>query len=149
MIQRWRTNWKLTHKRLLVHAWFTLLVLRIGDFQENYPIRGLERTRKFFLVLKSLVPTQSSQDEEKFSCPFESTDNFPEPFHIPITCHIIFSLLYGYKFWTVNLKFHWHILDCVIVWTTVCLQLQLINFGILWISWLILAGLVLNLLCKL
>jgi hypothetical protein len=103
MIQRWRTNWKFTHKRLLVHAWFTLLVLRIGDFQENYPIRGLERTRKFFLVLKSLVPTQSSQDEEKFSCPFESTDNFPEPFHIPITCHIIFSLLYGYKFWTVNL----------------------------------------------
>jgi hypothetical protein len=29
-------------------------------------------------VLKSLVPTQSSQDKEKFSCPFQSTDNFPE-----------------------------------------------------------------------
>jgi hypothetical protein len=28
-------------------------------------------------VLKSLVPTQSSQDKEKFSCPFQSTDNFP------------------------------------------------------------------------
>ena len=29
--------------------------------------------------LKSLVPTQSSQDKEKFSCPFQSTaDNFPE-----------------------------------------------------------------------
>ena len=41
-------------------------------------IRGLERTRKFFFVLKSLVPTQSSQDKEKFSCPFQSTDNFPE-----------------------------------------------------------------------
>jgi hypothetical protein len=38
----------------------------------------LERTRKFFFVLKSLVPTQSSQDKEKFSCPFQSTDNFPE-----------------------------------------------------------------------
>jgi hypothetical protein len=66
-----------------------------------------------------------------------------------VKLQLIFSLLYGYKFWTVNLKFHWHILDCVIVWTTVCLQLQLINFGILWISWLILAGLVLNLLCDL
>ena len=31
-----------------------------------------------FFVLKSSVPTQSSQDEEKFSCPFQSTDNFPE-----------------------------------------------------------------------
>jgi hypothetical protein len=29
-------------------------------------------------VLKSLVPTQSSQDKEKCSCPFQSTDNFPE-----------------------------------------------------------------------
>jgi hypothetical protein len=29
-------------------------------------------------VLKSLVPTQSSQDKEKFSCPFQSTDNFLE-----------------------------------------------------------------------
>jgi hypothetical protein len=29
-------------------------------------------------VLKSLVPTQSSQDKEKFTCPFQSTDNFPE-----------------------------------------------------------------------
>jgi hypothetical protein len=29
-------------------------------------------------VLKSLVSTQSSQDKEKFSCPFQSTDNFPE-----------------------------------------------------------------------
>jgi hypothetical protein len=29
-------------------------------------------------VLKSLVPTQSSQDKEKLSCPFQSTDNFPE-----------------------------------------------------------------------
>jgi hypothetical protein len=37
-----------------------------------------ERTRKFFFVLKSLVPTQSSQDKENFSCPFQSTDNFPE-----------------------------------------------------------------------
>jgi hypothetical protein len=27
---------------------------------------------------KSLVPTQSSQDKEKFSYPFQSTDNFPE-----------------------------------------------------------------------
>ena len=41
-------------------------------------MRGLERTRKFFFVLKSLVPTQSSQDKEKFTCPFQSTDNFPE-----------------------------------------------------------------------
>jgi hypothetical protein len=41
-------------------------------------IRGLERTRTFFFVLKSLVPTQSSQDKEKLSCPFQSTDNFPE-----------------------------------------------------------------------
>ena len=41
-------------------------------------MRGLERTRKFFFVLKSVVPTQSSQDKEKFSCPFQSTDNFPE-----------------------------------------------------------------------
>jgi hypothetical protein len=40
-------------------------------------IPGLERTRKFFFVLKS-VPTQSSQDKEKFSCPFQSRDNFPE-----------------------------------------------------------------------
>jgi hypothetical protein len=31
-------------------------------------IRGLERTRQFFFVLKSLVPTQSSQDKEKLSC---------------------------------------------------------------------------------
>jgi hypothetical protein len=31
-----------------------------------------------FFVLKSLVPTQSSQDKEKFSCPFQSTDNFPQ-----------------------------------------------------------------------
>jgi hypothetical protein len=38
----------------------------------------LERTRKFFFLLKSLVSTQSSQDKEKFSCPFQSTDNFPE-----------------------------------------------------------------------
>ena len=29
-------------------------------------------------MLKSLVPTQSSQDKEKFSCSFQSTDNFPE-----------------------------------------------------------------------
>jgi hypothetical protein len=29
-------------------------------------------------VLKSLVPTQSSQDKEKFSCPFQSMDNVPE-----------------------------------------------------------------------
>ena len=41
-------------------------------------IRGLERTRTFFFVLKSLVPTQSSQDKGKFSCPFQSMDNFPE-----------------------------------------------------------------------
>ena len=41
-------------------------------------IRGLERTRKYFFVLKSLVPTQSSQDKEKLSCPFQSTDNFPK-----------------------------------------------------------------------
>jgi hypothetical protein len=41
-------------------------------------MRGLERTRKFFFVLKSLVPTQNSQDKEKLSCPFQSTDNFPE-----------------------------------------------------------------------
>jgi hypothetical protein len=27
---------------------------------------------------KSLVPTQSSQDKENFSCPFQPTDNFPE-----------------------------------------------------------------------
>jgi hypothetical protein len=32
----------------------------------------------FFFVLKSLVPTQSSQDKENLSCPFQSTDNFPE-----------------------------------------------------------------------
>jgi hypothetical protein len=44
----------------------------------TFIIRGLERTRKFFFVLKSLVPTQSSQDREKLSCPFQSTDNFPE-----------------------------------------------------------------------
>jgi hypothetical protein len=31
-----------------------------------------------FFVLKSVVPTQSSQDNEKCSCPFQSTDNFPE-----------------------------------------------------------------------
>jgi hypothetical protein len=41
-------------------------------------MRGLERTRKFFFVLKSLVPTQSSQDKEKLTCPFQSTDTFPE-----------------------------------------------------------------------
>ena len=29
-------------------------------------------------MLKSLVPTRSSQDKEKFSCPFQSTDNVPE-----------------------------------------------------------------------
>ena len=29
-------------------------------------------------MLKSLVPTESSQDKGKFSCPFQSTDNFPE-----------------------------------------------------------------------
>ena len=29
-------------------------------------------------VIKSLVPTESSQHKEKFSCPFQSTDNFPE-----------------------------------------------------------------------
>ena len=28
--------------------------------------------------LKILVPTQSSQDKEKISCPFQSTVNFPE-----------------------------------------------------------------------
>jgi hypothetical protein len=50
--------------------------LRLISTQEI--IRGLERTRTFFFVLKSLVPTQSSQDKEKFSCPFQSTDNFPE-----------------------------------------------------------------------
>jgi hypothetical protein len=38
----------------------------------------LERSETFFFVLKSLVPTQSSQDKEKLSCPFQSTDNFPE-----------------------------------------------------------------------
>jgi hypothetical protein len=39
----------------------------------------LERNlRKFFFVFKSLVPTQSLQDKEIFSCPFQSTDNFPE-----------------------------------------------------------------------
>jgi hypothetical protein len=32
----------------------------------------------FSLCLKSFVPPQSSQDKEKFSCPFQSTDNFPE-----------------------------------------------------------------------
>jgi hypothetical protein len=32
----------------------------------------------FLFVLKSLVPAQSSQDKEKLSCPFQSTDNFPE-----------------------------------------------------------------------
>ena len=52
--------------------------LRLVSTQENYRIRGLERTRKFFFVLKSLVPTQSSEDKEKLSCPFQSTDNFPE-----------------------------------------------------------------------
>jgi hypothetical protein len=36
-------------------------------------IHGLEQTRKFFFVLKSLVPTQSSQDKE-----IQSTENFPE-----------------------------------------------------------------------
>jgi hypothetical protein len=36
-------------------------------------IRGLEQTRKCFFVLKSLyiVPTQSSQDKETFSCLFQ------------------------------------------------------------------------------
>jgi hypothetical protein len=29
-------------------------------------------------VLKSIVPTLSLQDEEKFSCSFQSTDNFPQ-----------------------------------------------------------------------
>jgi hypothetical protein len=43
-----------------------------GYFPLRKIIRGLERTRKFFFVLKSLVPTQSSQDKENLSCPFNS-----------------------------------------------------------------------------
>jgi hypothetical protein len=51
--------------------------LRLVSTQENYP--WLERSgQETFFVLKSLVPTQSSQDKEKLSCPFQSTDNFPE-----------------------------------------------------------------------
>jgi hypothetical protein len=52
------------------------LVLRLISTQENYPWIGTDK--KTFFALKSLVPTQSSQDKEKFSCPFQSTDNFPE-----------------------------------------------------------------------
>jgi hypothetical protein len=40
-------------------------------------IRGWNGQERFF-VLKPLVPTQSLQDKEKLSCPFQSTDNFPE-----------------------------------------------------------------------
>jgi hypothetical protein len=51
--------------------------LRLGSTQENYPWIGTDM-KIFFFVLKSLVPTQSSQDKEKFSCLFQSADNFPE-----------------------------------------------------------------------
>jgi hypothetical protein len=49
-----------------------------GEFPLRKIIRGLERTRKFFFVLKPLVPTQSPQDKEKCSCLFQSMDNSPE-----------------------------------------------------------------------
>jgi hypothetical protein len=55
---------------------------RLNELKSEFPlrkiIRELERTRKFFFVLKSLVPTQSPQDKENFSCLFQSTDNSPE-----------------------------------------------------------------------
>jgi hypothetical protein len=52
----------------------------------NYHLADTKRGSAFnnnfhsgkFFVLKSLVPTQSSQDKEKLTCPFQSTDNFPE-----------------------------------------------------------------------
>jgi hypothetical protein len=50
--------------------------LRLVSTQENYPWIGTDK--KIFVVLKPLFPTQSSQDKEQFSCPFQSTDNFPE-----------------------------------------------------------------------
>ena len=49
---------------------------RLVSTQESYPWIGTGI--KIFFVLKSLVPTQSSQDKEIFYCPFQSTDNFPE-----------------------------------------------------------------------
>jgi hypothetical protein len=49
---------------------------RLISTQENYPWIGTDK--KIFLCGKSLVPTQSSQDKETFSCPFQTTDHFPE-----------------------------------------------------------------------
>jgi hypothetical protein len=51
-------------------------ILRLVSTQENYPWIGTDKN--IFLCVKVIIaPTQSSQDKEKFSCPFQSTDNFP------------------------------------------------------------------------
>ena len=52
-----------------------MLLLRLISNQENYPWIGTDKKNLF--VLKSLVPTLSSQDKEKFTCQFQSTANFP------------------------------------------------------------------------
>jgi hypothetical protein len=54
-----------------------------GIVQRNSSKLGNElinifRNASIGTTVKSLVPTQSSQDKEKFSCPLQSTDNFPE-----------------------------------------------------------------------
>ena len=52
-------------KKLLQNALFMALLrfLRLVSTQENYPWIG--KDKEMFFVLKSLVPTQSSQDKEK------------------------------------------------------------------------------------
>ena len=65
----------------------------------------MERTRKFFFVLKSVL-TQSSQDKENLSCPFQSTDNFPE-WKLALTGTDVQQL---------------HRLDCFTFWTEVLSQ---------------------------
>jgi hypothetical protein len=50
---------------IVICAPYTVGPGKASSTQENYPT-GLERTRQFFFVLKSSVPTQSSQDKEIF-----------------------------------------------------------------------------------
>ena len=54
-----------------------IVTLKASFHSRKFSVVGTDK--KIFRCVKVIiVPTQSSQDKEKFSCPFQYTDNFPE-----------------------------------------------------------------------